>query len=127
MGKFFLVFRSFWYIWLLENVQQKRFFLKKDAEKIELQYFRSWATWMTIVLTKSLIFIFASFSLIVSLIIIDSDKKRYVISLFLTHFWPMFPFYTHLWFSGVFRGYKMGTLARNGLKCISLSLAVSQE
>ena len=40
----------------------------------------------------------------------------------LTHFWPMFPFYTPLKtpenqrFSGVFRGYKMGTLARNGLK-----------
>ena len=39
----------------------------------------------------------------------------------LTHFWPMFPFYTP-WkqqktkgFSGVFRGYKMGKLARNGL------------
>ena len=33
----------------------------------------------------------------------------------------MFPFYTtlktpeNLWFFGVFRGYKMGTLARNGL------------
>ena len=33
----------------------------------------------------------------------------------------MFPFYIplktteNLWFSGVFRGYKMGTLARNGL------------
>ena len=41
--------------------------------------------------------------------------------LLLTDFWPMFPFYTplktpeNLWFSGVFRWYKMGTLARNGL------------
>ena len=37
----------------------------------------------------------------------------------LTHFWLMFPFYTpwklqKTWFSGVFKGYKMGTLARNG-------------
>ena len=39
----------------------------------------------------------------------------------LTHFWPMLPFYTP-WkhqktkgFSGVFKGYKMGKLARNGL------------
>ena len=39
----------------------------------------------------------------------------------LTHFWPMFPFYTPLKtpenqrFPGVFRGCKMATLARNGL------------
>ena len=39
----------------------------------------------------------------------------------LTHFWPMFPFYTPLKapenqrFAGVFRGYKMGRLVRNGL------------
>ena len=42
--------------------------------------------------------------------------------LWLTHFWPMFLFYTPLKtsenqkLSGVFRGYKMGTLARNALK-----------
>ena len=40
----------------------------------------------------------------------------------LTHFWPMFSFYTpwkhqkNLRFSGAFRGYKMGTLVRNRLK-----------
>ena len=39
----------------------------------------------------------------------------------LNHFWPMFPFYTslktseNLWFSNVARGYKMRSLARNGL------------
>ena len=33
----------------------------------------------------------------------------------LTRFWPMFPFDTQ-GFSGVFRGYKMGTLVRNGSK-----------
>ena len=32
----------------------------------------------------------------------------------LTHFWPMFPKNTRV--SGVFRGYKIGTLARNGLQ-----------
>ena len=39
-----------------------------------------------------------------------------------THFWPMFPFYTlplktpeNQRFSVVFRGYKMGTFAKNGL------------
>ena len=38
-----------------------------------------------------------------------------------THFWPIFPFYNPLKtpeyhrFSGVFKGYKMGALARNGL------------
>ena len=42
----------------------------------------------------------------------------------LTHFWPMFPFHTGwkyqktIGFSDVFWGYKMGTLARNGLKKI---------
>ena len=44
-----------------------------------------------------------------------------VLVIFLTHFWPMPPFYTplkspeNLWFSGIFRGYKMGILVRNGL------------
>ena len=40
----------------------------------------------------------------------------------LTRFWPMFSFYTPentrkplVWFSDVFRGYKMKTLAGNGL------------
>ena len=39
----------------------------------------------------------------------------------LTLFWPILPFYTpwkhqkNHWFSGVFKGYKMGTVARNGL------------
>ena len=40
----------------------------------------------------------------------------------LTHFWPKFSFCTlsktteNLWFRGVFRGYKMGILTRNGFK-----------
>ena len=40
----------------------------------------------------------------------------------LTHFLPIFPFYTplktpeNIRISGVFRWYKMGTLAKNGLK-----------
>ena len=38
----------------------------------------------------------------------------------LTHFWPMLPFYNSVktlekTFSGIFRRYKMKTLARNGL------------
>ena len=35
----------------------------------------------------------------------------------LTHLWPMSLFYTSWkqWFSGIFRGYKMGTLVRNRL------------
>ena len=40
------------------------------------------------------------------------------VALSLNHFWPMFPFYTpwkHQRFFGVFRGYKMWTLARNRL------------
>ena len=39
----------------------------------------------------------------------------------LNHFWPMLPFYApetpeKFWFIGVFREYKVETLARNGLK-----------
>ena len=48
-----------------------------------------------------------------------------------TYFWPMFPFYIAvktpknlLWFSGVFRGYKMGTLARKRLRLMFLSYRV---
>ena len=40
------------------------------------------------------------------------------VALSLNHFWPIFPFYTpwkHQRFFGVFRVYKMWTLARNGL------------
>ena len=59
-----------------------------------------------------------------------SNKKAMTIAkISLTHFWPMFPFYTPwkhqktkvFWFSGVFRGYKMGTLVRNGLKFKNLT------
>ena len=35
----------------------------------------------------------------------------------LTHFWPIFPFHTP-WKPGVFRGYKIAELARNGLTVI---------
>ena len=45
------------------------------------------------------------------------EGKRNWLSIFWTHFWPMFPFYTP-WKhqkTFVFRGYKMGTLAKNGL------------
>ena len=49
----------------------------------------------------------------------------------LTHFWLMFPFYTlyplktpkNLWFFSVFSGYKMGTLAGNGLKNLIIKLS----
>ena len=45
--------------------------------------------------------------------------ERVFTSLSLTHFWSLFLFYTpilyHLRFSSVFRGYKMGKLARNEL------------
>ena len=36
------------------------------------------------------------------------------VTMLITHFWQVFPFY-NLWFSWVFKRYKMGTLARNGL------------
>ena len=55
--------------------------------------------------------------------VIKTDTKREPQTI-LTHFWLMLSFYTLLkilenqMFSGVFRGYKMGTLARNGLTLI---------
>ena len=47
------------------------------------------------------------------------------ILLMLTHFWPMFPFHPlktpeNQRFSGIFRGYKIGTLAKNGLLCFMI-------
>ena len=40
------------------------------------------------------------------------DKHFHIEYQLITHFWSMFTFYT----SGVFRGYKMRTLVRNGLR-----------
>ena len=47
----------------------------------------------------------------------ETASTKYLATL--THFWPMFPFYTpQKKFSGVFRGIKIWTLARNRLNSI---------
>ena len=51
----------------------------------------------------------------------------------LTQFWPIFPFSTPwkhqkiLWFSGVFRRYKMGTFSKNGYIYLLLYLQANFE
>ena len=56
----------------------------------------------------------------------DLDTQNTMCQVYLLiHFWTMFSFYTprkqKKRFSGIFRGYKMKELARNGLKLYKIS------
>ena len=69
---------------------------------------------------------FLRFTVIWKLIRITEVGSSFV----LAHFWLVFPFCTplkipeNLWFSAVFREYKMGTLARNELSNIESSFCI---
>ena len=54
--------------------------------------------------------------------VINRNIFRRIVNPFLANVPILYPLKTpeNLWFSGVFKGYKMGTLARYGLSCLDL-------
>ena len=114
---YFCCFR--WYIksWLTKNRKMccslSRYWISKELIPVKQQTFE------TLLKTKKVRQQLDGANL-------HEEQCSYIPSLFseqLTNFWQMFPFYSilyslktpeNLWFSGVFRGYKMRTLTRNG-------------